>query len=63
MSTQPVSSTDDDLPDDILDMDMDMDMDDTVFKVDNSLDARRRLEDKLEEMRLNRELREFDFDA
>ncbi len=29
-------------------------------KVD--LDARRRLEDKLEEMRLRRELREYDFD-
>lgn len=26
------------------------------------LDARRRLEDKLEEMRLQRELREYDFD-
>ena len=29
-------------------------------KVD--IDARRRLEDKLEEMRLRRELREYDFD-
>ena len=27
-----------------------------------NLDARRKLEDKLEEMRLQRELREFDFD-
>lgn len=27
------------------------------------LDARRRLEDKIEEMRLRRELREFDFDG
>ena len=26
------------------------------------LDARRRLEDRLEEIRLNRELKEFDFD-
>ncbi len=63
MSTQPVSSTDDGLSDDMLDMDMDMDMEDVEFKVDHSLDARRRLEDRLEEMRLNRELREFDFDA
>lgn len=28
----------------------------------NGTDARRRLEDKLEEQRLRRELREFDFD-
>jgi len=29
----------------------------------NGTDARRRLEDKLEEARLRRELKEFDFDA
>lgn len=28
-----------------------------------SVDARRKLEDKIEELRLMRELREFDFDA
>lgn len=29
----------------------------------NGTDSRRRLEDKLEEMRLRRELKEFDFDG
>ena len=28
----------------------------------NNLDARRRLEDKIEELRLQRELRDFDYD-
>lgn len=30
---------------------------------DINLDARRRLEDKMEELRLRREMQEFDFDA
>lgn len=29
----------------------------------NNLDARRRLEDKIEELRLQRELRDFDYDV
>ncbi len=63
MSTHSSSRTDDSMSDDILDMDIDMDdMDDSISSVGKGLDARRRLEDKLEEMRLNRELREFDFD-
>lgn len=40
-------------------------MDDgTVFQDEplNGTDARRRLEDKIEELRLKRELQEFDFD-
>lgn len=35
---------------------------DSSIKADAGIDARRRLEDKLEEMRLRRELREYDFD-
>lgn len=31
-------------------------------QVTGNLDARRRLEDKIEELRLRREMREFDFD-
>ena len=40
-------------------------MDDNIFLQDeplNGTDARRRLEDKMEEVRLMKELREFDFD-
>lgn len=41
---------------------MDDEDDDTSSKSTFSLDARRRLEDKIEELRLKREMREFDFD-
>lgn len=36
--------------------------DDTVKSPKSDVDARRRLEDKLEQLRLQKELREYDFD-
>ncbi len=52
----------------VLDSSMDFDGDDMADAVEArgnkpmDIDARRRLEDRLEEMRLRREMREFDFD-
>lgn len=41
---------------------VDDDDQDTSLKSMYNLDARRRLEDKIEELRLKREMRDFDFD-
>lgn len=41
---------------------VDDDDQDTSLKGMYNLDARRRLEDKIEELRLKREMRDFDFD-
>jgi len=50
----------------VLDHTLETGYDEEVVAVVNSeahnLDARRRLEDKMEELRLRREMREFDFD-
>lgn len=50
----------------VLDHTLDNGYDEEVIAVVNTqahnLDARRRLEDKMEELRLRREMREFDFD-
>lgn len=50
------SSVDPDVSDDLYDND------EPLTSVRTGVDARRKLEDKLEEMRLERELRDFDFD-
>ncbi len=50
----------------VLDNNLDTGYDEDVVSSANdnthNLDARRRLEDKMEELRLRREMREFDFD-
>jgi hypothetical protein len=49
--------------DDTLDNGDDEDLTAVVSTHAGNLDARRRLEDKIEELRLRREMREFDFDV
>lgn len=48
-------------------LDMSEDMAEAAFLAegggDETIDSRRRLEDKIEELRLRREMREFDFDS
>lgn len=50
------------LDDDMLDVMLSGDMDLEEMEIRHTTDARRKLEERMEELRLRREMKEFDFD-
>ena len=57
-----MSDTDDDVVDDLVDDDVQEDEDEVAVRTASDPDSRRRVEQKLEELRLRRMTQDFDFD-
>jgi hypothetical protein len=57
-----MADTDDDVVDDLIDEEVEADEEDVPVRVISDPDSRRRVEQKLEELRLRRMTQDYDFD-